>query len=334
VVEGVLKTAAFGILRATGILALSEQRARGVAILAYHGVTANDSQGSALRNRRRLHVTAERFEEHLRMLRKRWAVIPLSEVQAILAKGGPMPRRAVVVTFDDGYRNFLTNALPVLERHSVPATLFVLTAVPRRLWVDRVEAAFQATRKPRLEWTGLDLDLATEQKRIASLDRVIRHLSALDGDRDAAVVSLMQELDADADAPDDDRDLLSWDEIRTLAKAGIEIGCHADRHEALPRRHQMNLANELARARLRLVEELGDRAFPFSYPYGAWTPPIRAAVIAAGFTSAVTTDAVLNGDSADPFLLGRFLVGADDDVVRLRASAAGLRAHLAALGSG
>jgi peptidoglycan/xylan/chitin deacetylase (PgdA/CDA1 family) len=333
VVEGALKRVVFGILEGTGLLALAETRARGVAILAYHGVTARRAD-SPLANRRRLHVPLARFEEHVRELVRRFTILPLAEVRASLVKGQPLPRRALVVTFDDGYRNVLTNALPVLVRHSVPSTLFVLTAAPSRLWVDRLEAAVEGTRRRRLDWNGLDLPLTTAGEKAASVGTLAKRLSALGEGRDRAVNEVLGALDPGEDGPDDDRDLLSWDEVRSLARAGVEIGCHADEHEPLPARPEADLPAALSRARRRLEEELGTGAYPFAYPYGSWTRPVRDAVEQAGFSSAVTTDAQLNGDGRDPFLLGRFLVGADDDVARLRASASGLRARLAIFGQG
>jgi peptidoglycan/xylan/chitin deacetylase (PgdA/CDA1 family) len=71
-----------------------------------------------------LTVTPERFEEQIAALKARWRVVSLAQAVSELEAGGP-PAPTAVVTFDDGYRDNLINALPVLRRHAVPATIFV-----------------------------------------------------------------------------------------------------------------------------------------------------------------------------------------------------------------
>lgn len=90
---------------------------QGVVILLYHSI-ADTSWSYA--------VAPEVFERHVRYLKAHHRLLPLSEVVAALEKNASLPR-GVVITFDDGYRDFLLHALPVLERYEVPATLFVCT---------------------------------------------------------------------------------------------------------------------------------------------------------------------------------------------------------------
>lgn len=74
-------------------------------------------------------VPPERFEAQLRgLLARGWVAWPLSQVMACRERGLPIPRKTFVVTFDDGYANNLTQALPILTRLGVPATVFVATA--------------------------------------------------------------------------------------------------------------------------------------------------------------------------------------------------------------
>src|SRR5262245_6305242 len=86
-----------------------------VAILMYHRVTQADSDPFSLR------VTPEHFAEHLQYLRSQYPVLSLAELKKAL-KANSLPRRAVVVTFDDGYADNRWHALPLLERYEVPST--------------------------------------------------------------------------------------------------------------------------------------------------------------------------------------------------------------------
>jgi peptidoglycan/xylan/chitin deacetylase (PgdA/CDA1 family) len=295
-----------------------------VSILAYHGVTAGADD--PLRNRRRLHVPAGRFAEHLKELRRRWQPLPLGEVIDALRSGRPLPRRAVVVTFDDGYRNVRTVAAPLLARFSVPFTLFVMTSPGgSRLWVDRVESSLLAAPAAVLRWRDLALDLRTPRGRLRAMREVTASLDRLGPTRGGAVDEVVQCLGGDASQADDDRDLLTWDEVREMRRSGADIGAHSDRHERLTLRRGEDVRAALRGCRAALEEELAPGPYAFCYPYGDWDASIAAAVREAGFSSAATTEAGLNRVSQDVFALRRSLIGADDDVSRLRAALSGLR---------
>ena len=114
----------------------------GAAVLAYHGVRASRSTPMHFAN---LHVTADRLDEHCRALRALdCTMLSLAAWDDIAAGRAPAPPRAVMVTFDDGYRSVLTHAVPVLEQHGIPAVVFVCTSpVERqvRFWFDAVAGA-------------------------------------------------------------------------------------------------------------------------------------------------------------------------------------------------
>lgn len=325
--EGRLKAAVFRALDWGGVNAALERARSGTCILAYHGVTAA-ANANPLTNARRLHVPAARFEEHLRLLARTGRVVALSDYEASLAGRGSVRRDAVVLTFDDGYRNLLTRAAPLLRRYDLPATAYVLTSMAgQRIWMDRVEAAIEATPLQAVRWRDGTLDLGTPAARARAAARILDELAG-DGDREPAVHAFVDALGAGVPAPDEDRDLLTWDEVRTLAREGVTIGSHGNVHEPLTRRDRASLDRDLAESRRRLESVLGPGAYPFCFAYGAWNGEARSAVEAAGFSSAVTTDAGLNDGSADRFALRRFLIGADDDRARLRASVSGLRRFL------
>src|SRR5437016_5705942 len=71
-------------------------------------------------------VPTSLFDEQMAQLRELgYAVVGLDAVLAHYVDGAPLPPKAVLVTFDDGYRDNLENALPILERYGYPAVLFV-----------------------------------------------------------------------------------------------------------------------------------------------------------------------------------------------------------------
>lgn len=326
--EGRVKHAAFHLLRLSGLLALGERRPRGAAILAYHGVTADEPpRRGGLHNRRRMHVPRALFARQLELIAARWTPVALSRLVRCLSEGLPLPPRAVVLTFDDGYRNVLTQALPLLRAHGVPAAVFVVSGDGGRpFWQDRLEVALEATSRPVLAWRGARLPLGTTGARERAAARLMAALDPLDErEREDELARLIDALGGAGDCAGDERARLSWDEVRALRDAGLEIGSHADRHEPLTRRAAPDVAPALTQSRRVLERELGRAPDALSYPYGARSEAVARAAREAGFACALTGVPRATRPGADLFDLGRFLVGADDDPARLRASLSGLR---------
>ncbi|HJP92796.1 MAG TPA: polysaccharide deacetylase family protein [Pyrinomonadaceae bacterium] len=121
-----MKKSFFSLLHKLGITRLAAwwNRKR-VIILCYHGVTERLKRHPT--DRAGLHVRADRFEAQLNYLRRHYQVISLAEFLAAREHNVPLPDRSVVLTFDDGYRNFLTSALPRLIARDMPVSVFLIT---------------------------------------------------------------------------------------------------------------------------------------------------------------------------------------------------------------
>src|SRR4029077_3069692 len=111
-------------------------------------------------------VEPDLFAEQVELLRDRYHVMSLAELRNALSQDEPLTR-AVVLTFDDGYRDNLLVAKPLLERHEVPATVFVTTAYVgsgRDFWWDELEAVCASSGlESRPLWEEL-LSLSQEER--------------------------------------------------------------------------------------------------------------------------------------------------------------------------
>jgi peptidoglycan/xylan/chitin deacetylase (PgdA/CDA1 family) len=322
--EGAFKTWVFRVVTGLRLPSIAETWVHGVPILAYHGVTAGPS--SPLGNLRRLHVPAPRFEEHLRVLTSQWHPIALRDLVEAIEARRSLPARSVVVTFDDGYRNVLTTALPLLRKYTVPVTLFAVTHNERRMWEDEVEVAVELAKVEMFRWNGALYRLRSLEDKRRTLAAVLTALQRLGPARERAMEKLMEPLGARSFPKDEDRDLLDWEELATLQREGVEIGSHADRHGPLTERSISDVRAGLCKSREELTNRFGPGRYALSYPYGASSDATSAAARDAGFSCAVIGRPGFNGPKADLFALKRFLIGADDDELRLRASLSGLRA--------
>lgn len=273
-------------------------------ILTYHRV------GTPPADPWHIAVPPETFEQQLRFIASRYAVTTVAELTASLA-AGEVARDAVVVTFDDGYADNLTDAAPIAASLGVPIHVFV-TAAPvvggDRFWWDEVAASVLVPRPDlpsTLELDGDRLPLDTEANRLTSYRALRRRLKRAPANvRDdllARVRAARPPADVDFGRP------LTPTEVGELARApGVTIGAHTMSHACLAELSPDAQEAELGESR-RVLEDLsGQRVDTVAYPYGTArdvSPETPDAARRAGFVAAFSTVArPVTGRSARYFL--------------------------------
>jgi len=260
-----------------------------------------------------LGVPRSLFEAQLDFLQRHYAVIPLEEVCAGLFDGAPLPDRAVTITFDDGYRDNFTEALPALEARGLPATVFVTAGHVESgapFWWDRVATAFENAPAGVVE-----IDLGSGREPISLSDAQIR-LRLIDAVCERAKLMPHSEarrwigaLEAELEAPaPGDRSVLTWDEVRQLRARGVEIGSHTLDHPVLSRMESAEAQRQIVESRQLLEERLDAPVRFFAYPNGKrddLTPEVVAAVRCAGYRAALTTIEGRASAASDPYRIER-----------------------------
>ena len=269
-----------------------------------------------------LAVHPDQFAEQLAALRDRFTPLSLPALLSA-ADRGSIPPASVVVTFDDGYRDNLTAAKPLLERFDVPATIFVVSGYVdsgRPFWWDELEriCAAQVSFPDRL-----DLEIAGRMRTWQvppgrdrrGLFRELRHAlgSLEESERDGVLAQLQAWAGV---SPGDGGTCLTADELDRLGEGGlIEIGAHTISHPRLPALPRSRQREEIGGSVRRLEEVLGRRVASFSYPFGALNRASAAAARDAGLACACSALPGGVGASTDRFRLPRVYAGdwpADD----------------------
>lgn len=310
---------------------------RRAVILIYHGVKEADggppTEGGGAPVGV-LQLPVRDFERHLDELTRRYRVLPLERLARGLAGEEPLPSWPAAITFDDGYRNVFTVALPRLERRGLTATVFLATGLigaGRIHWPDRLERALAAVRGDALvvQWRGAreSFPMDSPARRAETLSVLTDWMKAMD---DAARANLLgvierQELGGQPLPPDaGDAAVADWNEVRDALRRGLDFGSHTVNHSILTRCDLTRVTDELVESRRTLEKQLGRPIPTFSYPNGNNDAPVRARVRAAGYRYAVTVESGLNAVGADPYQLRRVDLGAADDRYTIRAKLAGL----------
>ncbi len=283
-------------------------------VLRYHSVGDGEGPPPAYLEPS-LCVDLGAFVEQMRLLRERYRPVSMDEVVDAVEGRRELPAGAVAVTFDDGYRDNYTNALPVLRQYGIPATFYVTAGCidsGEALWTCRLRYAFVASPRRAVRFPGAPggmLDLGSPEARSAAFARavaVVKSAGANEGE------TLLRELEAELEVSDYGAlrgAMVSWDELRVMAAAGMTIGAHTLTHPNLPGLPVERAEMEIAGSKALIECRLGVRVRHFAYPNGRGRSHVngrvRELVRAAGFRSATTSieGPVRPGD--DPFALRR-----------------------------
>jgi peptidoglycan/xylan/chitin deacetylase (PgdA/CDA1 family) len=257
----------------------------------------------------------EWLDAHLAYLTRHYEVLSLDRLLRCYEERQPVPARSVVLTFDDGFRDNLLHGLPVLKKHGVPATVFVVTgcaASGELPWPQRLGCLFQQTPRStlavRLGGNGTppeEFPLGTAAERRRAYVRVKEFLTRQPREvRESWIARLGRELGVE---PPRDR-MLSWADLQELRAAGWGIGAHTFSHPWLARIPAAEARAELEWCRADLREQLGVERPAFCFPAGSCSAELQALVKQLGFRSAFQPNPphrVNTLENSHPFALGR-----------------------------
>jgi len=263
------KAAAFDALCAAGLDGPFLRDRPGERILVWHGLDLRGGSGFNAR-----FVSAAAFEEHVVEMKRRFHVVPLA---ALFGGESHGTKLTVALTFDDGYESFATLALPILERHGVPATVFVTTiraAGEEALWPDLLDVSAHLSAAPvtvagerfvkdrRREWRSEHdgTPLKTRARRaggafVGELVTALRRVADVASREDLALYWRT----------------LSEGQLRAVAASPlVTVGSHGRRHLSLGHLAREEAREEMAASKAWLEEVTGRTVDALAFPDGSF----------------------------------------------------------------
>jgi peptidoglycan/xylan/chitin deacetylase (PgdA/CDA1 family) len=248
---------------------------RNKLIVLYHGVSSSECFDINMR-----HLTAMDFEDHLLYYKKHFSVVSLSEINKMRQEKKTTEKPIIALTFDDGFCNNLDVILPLLEKHSMPATFFITTA-PLATKEDilncellEIGCAYsgknivslgskQFKRLKRFEWVSEDgqniYDYFQDQSPEAKDDLIKEWKERYELDR------LLKKIDKECYG------LMNTDELKVLSSSPlVEIGSHAHHHHYLTSLNDESLRFELSNSKRMLEQITGKKINSIAFPNGRY----------------------------------------------------------------
>lgn len=274
-----MRRLSFLILRWTGVPFLLREfvQQKKVTILCYHD------------------PEPETVAAHFRFLAKYYKIIPLRHyVDWREGKSHePIPRKALVVTFDDGHKGNY-NLLPVFRQYQVPPTIFLCSSIVgthRHYW-----------------W------------KACPNNTIVHALKPLDNNKR---LQRLAEFGFQENKKYVERQSLSKEEIEEL-RAPVDLQAHSRYHPILPRCTDDQSWEEIEGSKTELEKIFGLSIYAFAYPNGDYSQRETVLAKKAGYTCALTIDGGYNTVNTDMFRLKRLRVDDKADINELIVKVSGL----------
>lgn len=307
------------LLYASGALGLYHRwrNARTLTVIMFHRVLAPDDARWAHCDPDYT-LRSDLFAQCLKFFAAHYNMVTVDDVLRARRGEGVLPDRALLVTFDDGWRDNVDFALPPMRSMKMPGLMFVVADAVGREEPFYQEQIVGAWRRGRLDTAALAAALrsageeveAASGNDIAVLRRLIGRVERLTPSARGALLAGLHERLADGL-----RHMIDADELRSLVDGGIAIGLHGKTHT--PMTAATDLDAELAGARAEMAVRLPGREPPatMSFPHGRFDATIAQRARDAGYELVFTSVPVVNptGGGGLGWLLGR--LGFETDAI-------------------
>jgi len=302
-------------------------------ILMYHRVLPSDDPRAVIEEPGMM-VTPETFQLHMSLIKPLFETMHLSQWLELKNSNKPLPDRACVISFDDGWADNHEFAYPILKELGIPATIFLVSdmiGTDNSFWPERLSRVINQIAEQPEQWGHESLSWITQlpvsyafnknsntrpdQEQLSEIIAASKSLSDDEAHRRIDVIE--QQLGLNHSSPQ--ADLLSWQQVEEMCRSKIiEIGSHTCNHTRLTNdKPQDVLTHEIADSQQTLNDKTGVKTTTFCYPNGDYSDTSKA-LVEKYYSGAVTTKSGWNTGDSNSYLLQR--VGVHEDISNDRVS--------------
>ena len=248
----------------------------------------------------------KKFEAQILYLKKNYNLISFEDLKNSVENSVPLPKRPLLITFDDGDVSVFDNGLPVLKKHNVPSVLFIITELidsENNFW-----------------WRVVEKNFELKGKTFQEARKMVTHLKKLSNRERKNYMSQLENVKTRQ---------LSLEELFKMKKAGMEIANHTYSHPMMNRCQEEEVRQELEMARKKFDGwGLSEGYSVFAYPNGNWDQKSEKVLKEEGIEYAFLFDHKINKENIDPLRISRVMVDANVDLGEFSAKLSGVHPTL------
>lgn len=277
-----------------------------VCVLGLHRVLSEQDVNQS-KSQYGIVIREKTFVQLLEYLARHFHVVSLDAFLENENGNTPHSMPLCLITFDDGWKDNYTVALPRLEQRRLPATIFLVTGLVESqelFWVERLRLACEdPTGRERI------LSEAGAGKiPSADIDQIIEHLKRMPAEQRGIILSRINPPLTIHGGRDGIDRLMKWSEVNEMSARGVEFGTHTVNHPLLTYETDATIENELRASKRALESHLKKEVHSFAYPNGDWDERVRNWVARTGYRCAFTTRLGWHYSGDDLYTIRRVMI--------------------------
>ena len=249
-----------------------------LTILCYHGVTNKKSYG--IENYSQKHIKYKIFREQLKSIKNSSQVISMNDVVEMYKNGINSKENLVAITFDDGFKNNIEIAVPILDDFNFKATFYItsgLIGTNKLFWVDQIENSINHYKKENLkiDLNGeiFDFQTKTKYKKIQALNSIKKYCKQAKNSEKNRVVDYVNNL-CEGKTFNTNKvsnyEVMNWQDVKKInQEKNFIIGGHSLRHDLFSKiETESQLKNDIETSIELIQNKIGYKITHYSYPEG------------------------------------------------------------------
>lgn len=293
--------------------AIARLREPNVVVLRYHSVLDNPAEQADSIGLGIIHSSAD-FSRQMEYLSRICNVVTMDQVFGFATGAIKLPRRSVAITFDDGFADNLSTAIPIMNRYGIPGTIYVMTGYVASVpWYCTLRYIFTKSRRASFTdpFDGRLRSLENPEDRrrsFLSCSRVCARTPRAEIENRISALENALDVQYRPTTPL----MLDWDGVREVVRQKHTIGAHTMTHPNLAYVSAEEVRTQMACSKMTIENQIGNKIRHFSYPSPIMEPHWTAETIetckATGYDTAVTCSSgcIRRGDS--PLAIQRIFV--------------------------
>ena len=266
----------------------------------------------------------------LYLKKKKYKFITLTEWIKIVKNNQKIKHRYVILTFDDGFKNVVDNAYPIIKKYNAKGCLYVISGIignNQLIWADYLDVLIRDIKDKKFKFKfkdrEIEYDLASPvniKNAIGDIKHKLRYMNIKERQNHLKQFQKSNDIDNFQNVPNDSL-IVNWDELKSLDRQILEIGAHTNNHPNLKLLYtEDEFLDELYHSKLVLEKNLGYRIDHLSYPAGFYDKRTIQYAKKYNYKTATTVNYGFNTKKTDLFQLNRIFIDNDFTLFKFRIS--------------